>query len=59
MSADGIWNCKINSPMGSQEGKMTLVTDGESLSGKDGRAARHQNLKGDQLPVVISLGKWR
>ena len=34
MSADGIWNCKINSPMGSQEGKMTLVTDGESLSGK-------------------------
>ena len=34
MSADGIWNCKINSPMGSQEGKMTLATDGESLSGK-------------------------
>ena len=34
MSADGIWNCTINSPMGSQEGKMTLVTDGNSLSGK-------------------------
>ena len=34
MSADGTWNCKINSPMGSQEGKITLVTDGESLSGK-------------------------
>ena len=44
MSADGIWNCKINSPMGSQEGKMTLVTDGESLSGKDGRAARHAGI---------------
>ena len=34
MSADGTWNCKINSPMGSQEGKITLATDGESLSGK-------------------------
>ncbi len=34
MSADGIWNCTINSPMGSQEGKMTLVTEGNSLSGK-------------------------
>ena len=34
MSANGTWNCKINSPMGSQEGKITLVTDGGSLSGK-------------------------
>ena len=34
MSADGTWSCKINSPMGSQEGKITLVTDGDSLSGK-------------------------
>jgi len=34
VSADGIWNCTINSPMGSQEGKMTLVTEGNSLSGK-------------------------
>ena len=33
MSADGTWACKINSPMGSQEGKITLVSDGESLSG--------------------------
>ena len=31
---NGTWNCKINSPMGSQEGKITLVTDGDSLSGK-------------------------
>ena len=34
MSVDGIWNCKINSPMGSQDGTISLLTDGESLSGK-------------------------
>ena len=34
MTADGIWNCTINSPMGAQQATMTLVTDGSSLSGK-------------------------
>ena len=34
MSADGSWNCTINSPMGAQKATMTLVTDGSSLSGK-------------------------
>ena len=34
MSADGSWNCTINSPMGAQQATMTLVTDGSSLSGK-------------------------
>ena len=34
MSADGTWNCTINSPMGAQNATMTLVTDGGSLSGK-------------------------
>ena len=33
MSADGSWNCTINSPMGAQEATITLVTDGGSLSG--------------------------
>ena len=33
MSADGSWNCTINSPMGAQEATITLVTDGDSLSG--------------------------
>ena len=33
MSADGSWNIKINSPMGAQEAVLTLVTDGNSLSG--------------------------
>ena len=34
MSADGSWNCTINSPMGAQQALMTLKTDGNSLSGK-------------------------
>lgn len=34
MSADGSWNCTINSPMGAQQATMTLKTDGGSLSGK-------------------------
>ena len=33
MSADGSWNCTINSPMGAQEATITLVRDGGSLSG--------------------------
>ena len=34
MSADGSWNCTINSPMGAQQATMILKTDGSSLSGK-------------------------
>jgi len=34
MSADGTWNTVMNTPMGAQNGTMTLSTDGGSLSGK-------------------------
>jgi hypothetical protein len=34
MSADGTWNTVMNTPMGAQNGTMTLATDGGSLSGK-------------------------
>jgi hypothetical protein len=34
MSADGTWNTTINSPMGAQNGSMTLATDGGTLTGK-------------------------
>ncbi len=33
MSVDGSWKVTINSPMGSQDSTLTLVTDGGSLSG--------------------------
>ncbi|MDH3642450.1 MAG: hypothetical protein OES38_10170 [Gammaproteobacteria bacterium] len=34
MSADGTWNTVMNTPMGAQNGTMSLTTDGGSLSGK-------------------------
>jgi len=34
MSADGTWKTTINTPMGAQQGTLTLVTDGTTLSGK-------------------------
>jgi hypothetical protein len=34
MSADGTWNTTMNTPMGAQNGTMTLTTDGNTLSGK-------------------------
>jgi len=34
MSADGTWNTTMNTPMGAQNGTLTLATDGGNLSGK-------------------------
>ncbi len=34
MSADGTWNTTINTPMGAQNGTLTLSTDGGALTGK-------------------------
>ena len=33
MAVDGTYNIQIDTPMGSQTGKLTLKTDGDSLSG--------------------------
>ena len=34
MSADGTWNTTINTPMGAQNGTLTLSTEGGNLTGK-------------------------
>ena len=34
MSADGTWNTTINTPMGAQNGTLTISTEGGNLSGK-------------------------
>jgi len=34
MSADGTWNTTINTPMGAQNGTLTLQTSGATLTGK-------------------------
>ena len=36
MSVDGTWNCTMDTPMGSQSMTLTLVTNGNELSGKLG-----------------------
>ena len=33
MGADGIWNVTMKTPMGDQEGTLTLATDGDTLTG--------------------------
>ena len=33
MSADGTWNCTLDTPMGAQQMTLTLKTDGNKLSG--------------------------
>ena len=44
MSADGTWNTTINTPMGAQQGTLTLVTDGATLTGKMAGAAGEMEL---------------
>lgn len=33
-TADGTWNTTMNTPMGNQQGTLTLATEGDSLTGK-------------------------
>jgi hypothetical protein len=48
MSADGTWNTTMNTPMGAQQGTLTLATNGSDLSGK---------LAGPQGEIDITDGK--
>jgi len=47
MSADGTWNTTMNTPMGAQNGTLTLATSGGALTGK---------LAGAQGEIEISDG---
>ena len=60
MSADGSWNVTINSPMGAQQATLTLVTDGDSLSGTMAGAQGTQEFSGgkvdgDSLEWVVEM----
>ena len=47
-SVDGTWNTTMNTPMGAQQGTLTLTSSGEDLSGK---------LAGPQGEIDILDGK--
>jgi hypothetical protein len=53
MSADGNWKVTINSPMGVQEGTLSVKTDGATFTGKfDGRMGSQDisgSVDGDKL----------
>ncbi len=48
MSADGTWNTTMNTPMGAQQGTLTLTSSGGALTGK---------LSGAQGEIVLQDGK--
>ncbi|MEE4301298.1 MAG: hypothetical protein V2J24_17790 [Pseudomonadales bacterium] len=48
MSAAGTWNITTKSPMGSQDGTLTLEVDGDSLTGK---------MSGAQGDIALEEGK--
>lgn len=46
MSADGTWKTTINSPMGVQQGTLTIKTDGGSFTGQMQSAMGSQDISG-------------
>lgn len=48
MSADGTWNTTMNTPMGAQQGTLTLTSSGGALTGK---------LSGPQGEIQLQDGK--
>jgi hypothetical protein len=48
MSADGTWKTTMNTPMGAQQGTLTLASSGSELTGK---------LAGPQGEIAIEEGK--
>ncbi|MBV9996053.1 MAG: hypothetical protein JO127_12665 [Caulobacteraceae bacterium] len=53
MSADGVWKTTVNSPMGVQEGTLTIKTDGAAFTGQmSGRMGAQEiagRVDGDRL----------
>ena len=60
MAVDGTYNIQINTPMGAQTGKLSLKTDGNSLSGSIATSMGEQSfdsgtISGDELAWSIQL----
>jgi hypothetical protein len=46
MSADGNWKTTVNSPMGVQEGTLSITTSGDTFTGTMAGAAGSQDISG-------------
>ena len=46
MSADGSWKTTINSPMGAQQGTLTITTSGDTFTGKMDGQQGSQDISG-------------
>lgn len=46
MSVDGAWKTTINSPMGAQQGTLTVVSNGDTFTGKMDGAQGSQDVSG-------------
>ena len=60
MSADGVWNVTMDSPMGAQQVTLTLTTEGDKLSGKLGGPQGEMEFKdgtvdGNNLAWTINI----
>ncbi len=59
MSADGTWKTTVNSPMGVQEGTLTITTSGDTFTGKmEGRMGTQDvsgKVDGDNLSWSTQL----
>lgn len=62
MAFDGTYNVSINTPMGKQEGKLTLATDGTELSGTmeqggDSSPLKNGRIEGDKAMWDVDVSK--
>ncbi len=59
MSADGAWKTKVNSPMGVQEGELSITTSGDSftgtMKGREGEQPISGKVDGDTLTWTAKI----
>jgi hypothetical protein len=56
MSADGTWKTTINSPMGVQQGTLTIKTSGDTFTGSMASAQGTQDVSGKVAGDTLTWG---
>ena len=57
MAVDGTYNIKVTTQRGARPSKLTLKTDGDSLSGTYGGQQGEQSFSGGKLVETMSPGQ--